>query len=236
MIVYVDIEHTRIKGIDPEQWKHHLQHTLDIKYKLEELSGESCLIVHYERLTPLLVQNVGAKAVLISGNRTEFQFYEEEKLAGLRAIFREATLPTMGFCGGAQMMAETFGSKAAAIDPTEVGNMMDGDSWKERTHEYGFLPINQTQYHPFFDGLEQSFVVMEAHYWEIKQIPDGFVNYAETAVTPLQFLAHQSLPLFAVQFHPELWDETHQDGRLFLQNFFEYAKAHNRGEPTFAVT
>lgn len=222
MIVYVDIEHLRVKEIDPEEWKRHLSLTLDIKYRLEEISGVPCLVVHYEKLSPAFLKQLGAKAVLVSGNITEFQHYDEEKLAGLRAVFREAAQPTIGFCGGAMMMAETFGGKAAPIDPLGSGDMLD-NKWKERAHESGFLPVCQLASHDLFAGLGEQFTMMEAHYWEIKHVPEGFANFAETAVTPIQFLAHETLPLFATQFHPESWDAEHPDGRKLLENFFALA-------------
>ena len=222
MIVYVDIEHLRVKKVDPKQWSRHLSRTLDIKYRLEEISHDQCLVVHYENLSPELLRQINAKAVLVSGNSTEFQHYEEAKLAGLRAVFREATQPTIGFCGGAQMMAETFGSQAAAIDSSETGDMTD-DSWKERIHESGFLPVRKLVDHPLFSGLSEEFVMLEAHYWEIKRLPAGFQNFAETDITPIQFMAHENLPLFATQFHPEAWDSENEDGRKLLQNFFDLA-------------
>jgi GMP synthase (glutamine-hydrolysing) len=222
MIVYVDIEHKRLQKNNPELWQLHLSQTLDIKYRLEELSGDVCLVVPYEKLTPQLLRELDVKAVLVSGNRTEFQHYDEAKLAGLRAVFREAAQPTIGFCGGAQMMAETFGSKAAAIDADESGNM-DDESWQKRTHEYGFTRVRQVAEHPLLAGVGSDMVVMEAHYWEIKGLPDGFENFAETDITPLQLIAHKELPLFATQFHPEKWTETNRDGRKILENFFRLA-------------
>ena len=223
MIIFVDIEHTRVKEIDPKSWKEHLSLVLDIKYRLEEVSGEPCLIVHYEDLSANLLRELEPKAVLVSGNMTEFQHYEEEKLAGLRAVFRNPTQPTLGFCGGAQMMAETFGSTAAAIEPAESGDMHDGN-WKERTHESGFTPIRKLAEHPLLTGLDDGFQVMEAHYWEIKELPDGFENLAETDVTQIQLMAHKTLPLYGTQVHPEEWDAEHPDGRTFLENFFKLAQ------------
>lgn len=219
MIVFVDIEHIRVKQ-DPPKWRKHLAGVADIKFKLEEISGEPCLIVRYERVSPQLLKDVDARAVLVSGNITEFQHYSEAELAGLRAIFREATRPTVGFCGGAQMMAETFGSRAAAIDEGEQGDMMDG-AWKERTHESGYTQVRQTKPHPLFAGLGDEMTFLEAHYWEIKSVPEGFESFAETDTTPIQFLAHKSMPLFASQFHPEAFDDSHPDGRKFLENFFK---------------
>lgn len=219
MIVYVDIEHIRLKA-DKKKWDAHLVLTLNIKLALEEVSDEPCLIVRYENISPQFLNDVGAKAVLVSGNQTEFQHYSEEDLAGLRAIFRQATRPTVGFCGGAQMMAETFGSRAAAIDETESGDMMDGN-WKERTHEHGYMQVRQSAPHPLFEGLDSEMTFMEAHYWEIKGTPEGFETFAESDITPIQFMAHKDMPLFGTQFHPETFDDEHTDGRTFLENFFK---------------
>ena len=219
MIVYVDIEHARVKE-DKKKWEAHLARALNIKLALEEVSEEPCLIVRYEKISPHFLNDVRAKAVIVSGNQTEFQHYSEEDLAGLRAIFKQATRPTVGFCGGAQMMAETFGSRAAAIDETATGDMMDGN-WKERTHESGYLQVRKTAPHPLFDGLGDDMTFMEAHYWEIKEVPEGFETFAETDITPIQFMAHKDMPLFGTQFHPETFDDEHTDGRKFLENFFK---------------
>ena len=219
MIVFVDIEHIRVKK-DEAAWKKHLARTLDVKLKLEEISGDHCLVMRYERISPQVLDELNARAVLVSGNITEFQHYNEDDLAGLRAIFKQAIRPTVGFCGGAQMMAETFGSRAAAIDESESGDMLDG-AWKERTHESGFMQVRQTAPHQLFDGLGDEMTFLEAHYWEIKGEPEGFQTFAESDITPIQFMAHESMPLFGTQFHPESFDDEHTDGRTFLENFFK---------------
>lgn len=219
MIVYVDIEHIRVKE-DQAKWDKHLTETLDVKYRLEEISGDHCLIVRYDKLSPELLHALNVRAVLVSGNLTEFQHYQEEDLAGLRAVFREAARPTVGFCGGAQMMAETFGSHAAAIDESAQGDLSDG-AWKEHSHEFGFMQVRQTTPHPLFEGLGDEMTFLEMHYWEIKSLPEGFEAFAETDITPIQFMAHKSLPLFGTQFHPEFFDDDHPDGRTFLENFFK---------------
>lgn len=218
MIVYVDIEHERVKEM-PDRWNQHLQWQLDAKYRLEEISGDHCLIMRYEQCSPEALRNVNARAVLVSGNTTEFQHYDEASLAGLRSVFREVAQPTLSFCGGFQMMAETFGSRAAAIVEDEPGHMYD-DSWKERTCETGFLPVQRTDYHPLMADMDDEMTFLEAHYWEIKSVPDGFRVHASTETTPIQLIAHESLPLFGTQFHPEAYDDQHQDGKHFLKNFF----------------
>ncbi|MCB9433439.1 MAG: gamma-glutamyl-gamma-aminobutyrate hydrolase family protein [Ardenticatenaceae bacterium] len=218
MIVYVDIEHDRVKEMG-DKWDVHLQRVLNVKYRLEEISGDHCLVMRYKRVNPEVLRELKVRAVLVSGNITEFQHYDEADLAGLRAMFREGAQPTLGFCGGCQMMAQTFGVNVGAIIPAEAGDMND-ESWRNRTHEWGFTPVQQLRPHPLFAGLAPQMNLFEAHYWEVKQLPEGFENLAATDITALQLLAHQSLPLFGTQFHPEAYDEKNLDGRRFLQNFF----------------
>lgn len=222
MILYIDIEHIRVKELYANLWEKHLSRTLDIKYRLEEVGQEECLILRYEKLSHERLSKLKPKAVLVSGNMTEFQHYSENDLAGLRQTFLNARQPILGFCGGAQMMAETFGSTAAAIDADGVGDMLD-ENWKERIHEFGFTPVRKLKEHALLEGLKDEFEVMEMHYWEIKELPEGFEQLAETDVTPLQIISHKTLPLYGTQFHPEAWDSNHTDGRTFLENFFKLA-------------
>ena len=56
-----------------------------IKYRLEDMAGEPCLIVRYDLVTPELFRDVGARAVFISGNSAAATDYEAEDQAGLRA-------------------------------------------------------------------------------------------------------------------------------------------------------
>jgi anthranilate/para-aminobenzoate synthase component II len=34
-------------------------------------------------------------------------------------------------------------------------------------------------------------------------------------------MQHESKPLFGVQFHPELFDDEHQNGRRIVENFLD---------------
>ncbi len=218
MIVYIDIEHGRLKD-EPQKWREHLQQMLTIKYNLELASREACLIVRYEKVTPALLREVGAKAVVVSGNATEFEHYDEADLVGLRTILREGLRPTIGFCGGAMLIAETFGTYSAPIDDAPPSATRE-QVWRERTHERGFMSVHKVAPHQLFDGLEDEMVFMQAHYWEIKAVPKGFDRFAESDVTPIQFIAGRTRPIFATQFHPEQFDDDHPDGRIFLENFF----------------
>ena len=213
MIIYVDLEHARYQN-DPLTGQESLALQLRNKYRVEAIAGESCLVVRYEKVTPSLVRELNATAVLISGCATDFAHYDEADLAGLRAIYKEASQPILGFCGGHQLMAQAYG---AQIGPT--GSDGGAPIW-----EKGFMSVQPLAPHPLFANLSEEVVVYQEHYWEVKEVPAGFVPLAKSDVCGIQAMAHGRLPLFGVQFHPEEYDDGHVDGRQLLINFFNIVK------------
>jgi len=222
MIVYVDLEHERLRK-DPAHAESSLAECLKIKYRLEGISGQPCLIVRYDRLNPGLLHEHKIRAVLVGGNSTDWEHYSEADLAGLRAVFREAAWPTLGFCGGCQMLAQSYGAEISPLGPLPSGapdpytHLRLSPGMKQ---ERGFMPLRVVQPHPLFESLAPLPVVYQSHYWEIKSPPHGFRTFAETDLTAVQMIAHERLPLYGTQFHPELYDAAHPDGRILLENFF----------------
>jgi GMP synthase-like glutamine amidotransferase len=226
VIVYVDLEHDRLRQY-PDQWEKSLARRLKHKYRFEELTGDLCLIVRYQRISPALLRDLKARAVLVSGCATDFEYYTEAELAGLRAVYREADWPTLGFCGGMQLMAQAHGASIDAMDhepeapaprPYAESNYQTG-----MRHERGFMPVRVTQPHALVAGLSDRPVVFQAHYWEVKSVPAGFQVLAESDVCRRQILIHNQRPLFGTQFHPEEYDDAHPDGRQIIENFFRIA-------------
>ncbi|MCA1553361.1 MAG: gamma-glutamyl-gamma-aminobutyrate hydrolase family protein [Chloroflexi bacterium] len=226
MIVYVDSEHERLRQHDPTQWERALARHLQIKYRLEDISGEPCLIVRYDRISPQFLRAVQARAVLVSGNWTLLEFYTDAQMAGLRAVFREAAWPTLGLCGGHQMLAHTYGAQVSPLGPLVSG---DPQFPPELTflpgmrQERGFMPIRLLQPHPLLDGLSPQPVVYQSHYWQVNAAPLGFRVLASSDLCQVQAIAHETKPLFGTQFHPELFADEHPDGRRILDNFFRLA-------------
>lgn len=225
MIVYVDLEHDRLRE-QPEEYEMSLARRLKQKYRFEDISGEPCLIVRYHHVSPALLRELNVRAVLLSGCSTDFEHYDEKYLAGLRAVLKEAAWPTIGFCAGHQIMAQTYGAAIDAIgplppagpDPNQAAGHPAG-----MKQERGFMPVRVSQGHALFDGLGQQPTFFQSHYWEVKSPPPGFQVFAETDVSAVQMMAHSELPLFGTQFHPEEYDERHTDGRQLLENFFRVA-------------
>jgi GMP synthase-like glutamine amidotransferase len=223
MIVYIDLEHDRLRQQDPARWEASLARRLNVKYRLEDISGEPCLIMRYTRVSPALLEAVGARAVLVSGCYTDFEHYSDADLAGLRAIYQAADWPTLGFCGGAQLMAQVYGAEVGPMGPLEPGGAIETSFGGGMKQEHGFMPVRVQAPHPWLDGLGPAPEVFQAHYWEIKAAPAGFRVLAASDLCAVQALAHERLPLFGTQFHPEAYDDAHPAGRDLLQNFFRLA-------------
>ncbi len=222
MILFVDLEHERVAATD--QWQSSFALRLKIQYRLEDLSGEPCLTLRYNWVTPEVVARLQPSAVVISGCATEIDFYTEADLAGLRAVIRACAQPTLGFCGGLQLIGETFGAPLAPMGPLPAGAPDPYPEWgygSGMRRERGFMPVSVLKPHPLMDGLGPTPMLFESHYWELKTVPAGFTLVASTAECPVQLIAHERLPLYGTQFHPEQWDEAHPDGSAFLRNFFQ---------------
>ncbi len=222
MIVYVDLEHDRLRQ-DPARWNASLARRLEVKYRLEDISGEPCLIVRYHRVSPALLESVSARAVLVSGCYTDFEHYAGSDLSGLRAVYRAAAWPTLGFCGGAQLMAQAHGADLGPLGPLEAGGPIENEFASGMKQEQGFMPVTVQAQHPWLAGLGPAPEFFQNHYWEIKGAPAGFRVLAGSELCGIQALAHERLPLFGTQFHPELYDDAHPAGRDLIKNFFQLA-------------
>jgi len=224
MIVFIDNE---LESGYSKPWGERLMAArLRIKYRLEDISGQPCLIVRYNRVTPDLLRALAARAVLISGNSANPPDYTAADQAGLRAVFRAKTWPTFGFCGGFQVMAETYGATLAPIGPLRPDDP-EPDAppgfAPGMKKEFGYQPVRILAPHPLLAGLDEEPIMRHAHSWELKSVPEGFKVYAATDVSPIQMIVHQDLPIVGAQFHPEYYTAEHPAGRTLIENFFKMA-------------
>lgn len=121
-------------------------------------------------------------------------------------------LPVLGICYGAQFISHTLGGRVERADSREYG----------RAHLHTVDAEN-----PLFKGFDQHSQVWMSHGDTITAIPDGFeciastrdVKYAAywSASTKLSSHTSDHSPLFAVQFHPEVFHTL--QGTQLLKNF-----------------
>ena len=224
MIIFVDNEHEL--AYEKPWGEMMMAARVRIKYRLEDISGEPCLIVRYNQVDPDLWRRFGVKAVLVSGNSADASEYTASEQEGLRALFLEKSLPIFGFCGGFQLLAETFGAELAPIGPLAPDEPEAeappgfGAGMKK---EFGYMPVNISASHPLFEGIGEQPIMRQAHFWEIKSVPPEFKPYAASQTTPIQMLIHDSLPIMGTQFHPEYYTDEHPAGKQLITNFFKAA-------------
>jgi anthranilate synthase component II len=120
------------------------------------------------------------------------------------------TIPILGVCLGHQAIGQAFGGKIVRATPrhgkvSEIRHTGDG------VFRGINGPLKATRYH--------SLVV------ERKSVPKALTVNAETDDGLVMGLAHESLPVHGVQFHPESIASEH--GHLMLKNFLDIAAAWN---------
>ena len=94
--------------------------------------------------------------------------------------------------------------------------MVPGCSGAKR--ERGFLPIKNTG-EGLFKGLPAEIIVWHNHCDEVKEVPDGFRVTASNDTCLVQAMQQKGHRVYGVQFHPELFNEDHAEGRKVVENF-----------------
>jgi GMP synthase-like glutamine amidotransferase len=220
-------------------------HRAYIKSRIEEISHNVCLVQRYGQVTRQWLQESRAKALLISGNTTEWAEYDEVDLVKMYRIIRSAELPILGICGGCQLIAMAHEASLGPIRRLKEG---EEDPYKDFApgyfKEWGFVPLQILKPDPLFDGLAKSPRFLAAHYWEVKEVPADFDLLASSDFCRIQAIKQVGKPVYGTQFHPEAYTEGKQadrrgwlinwvypegyteeetDGRRLLVNFFRIA-------------
>ncbi|MFA6266991.1 MAG: aminodeoxychorismate/anthranilate synthase component II [Pseudolabrys sp.] len=123
-----------------------------------------------------------------------------------------STIPMLGVCLGHQAMGQAFGGKVI-----RAPKMVHGKLSEMRHDATGVFrgingPFQATRYH--------SLIVERA------SMPDELRVNADTADGLVMGMAHRTLPLHGVQFHPESIASEH--GHLMLKNFLAIAAEWNK--------
>ncbi len=114
----------------------------------------------------------------------------------------EGSLPVLGICYGAQLMARTYG----------------GEVSRSAAREYGRARLGTVQRgSALTDGIEAGAQVWMSHGDTIVRLGEGFAVTASTESIPVAMFEDAKRKLYGVQFHPEV---SHTEvGRTLLKNF-----------------
>lgn len=110
-------------------------------------------------------------------------------------------IPILGICYGMQIICEALGGTVAAAP----------------AREYGRARCKVVEPQPLFSGLPSRTEVWMSHGDQVEGLSDVFVPLAHTDTCPLAAVRHRSLPIYGLQFHPEVTHTT--AGATILGNF-----------------
>ncbi|NOZ76510.1 MAG: GMP synthase subunit A [Euryarchaeota archaeon] len=171
------------------QYNHRIYRTLKYLGVEAKLVQNSVTVEEIEKEDPRGIVIGGGQYLEASGNSGEV----------IRRFHRE--LPILGICLGHQLMASLFGGR---VRTAEIG-------------EYAESEIIVDDEDTILKGVGPRFKAWVSHKDEVSVLPEDFVVLAHSDTCPIEAMGHRSLPLFGVQFHPEV--EHTPKGPEIFKNF-----------------
>ncbi len=130
----------------------------------------------------------------------------DEIIIKLIQYFIKKQKPIMGICHGHQMIARAILGNSACR--------------KAKTPEFGWKKI-QIKANPLFEGIVNP-IFLESHYDEVCNLTDDFNIIASNKECEIQAFQYKNLPVWGVQFHPEM---QYENGSEMLKDHLkEYSK------------
>ena len=156
-----------------------------------------CEIVRHD-LTPEQIRRHAPRGIILSGGPSSV--YETRAPRCHPGIFALG-IPVLGICYGMQLACETLGGKVENAPAREYGRAQ-----LEVLNDSGLLA-----------GLPTHTDVWMSHGDQVARIDASFQSLARTQTCPIAAVKHSHLPVYGLQFHPEV---THTPlGGTLLHNF-----------------
>ncbi len=148
-------------------------------------TGVECLVLRNDTFTLEELEPLDFQAIVLSPGP------KRPADAGMMLAVIErycARLPILGICLGHQALGEFFGAKLL-----KASLPMHGKT--SQIQHFG---------HPVFEAVPEHFTVMRYHSLLLEHpLPQCLRRLASTESDEIMALAHESLPLVGLQFHPE---------------------------------
>ena len=156
-----------------------------------------CDIVRYS-ISPDRVREIAPAGIILSGGPASV--YEDGAPRCDPDLFRLG-IPVLGICYGMQLACEALGGRVVNTP----------------AREYGRAQCELDTSGELFDGLPTKTEVWMSHGDQVSAVPKEFESLARTPTCPVAAVKHQRLPIYGLQFHPEV---THTpQGAQMLSNF-----------------
>lgn len=148
----------------------------------------------------------GNSGIIFSGSPTYFTEVDHTPYFEKYSFVKDGKIPTLGICFGHQLMGLLHGS-----------SIFRGEA--VRTN----IPIHIVKEDLLFNGLFPDTEMAEDHTEGIT-LPPGFIHLASSSTYIIEGMRHPQLPLWGVQFHPEVSGE---NGKKLLGNFLDFCIQNN---------
>jgi GMP synthase (glutamine-hydrolysing) len=200
---------------------HGLRKVIQLRNRIEELSGLPCLLVSYMQITRRDLEKPNIKAIVMTAWKPrDDKFHEQE----LNELIKLTSKPFIAFCGGHHMIYLAYGGKGGVMRKLELSEKDPNPKYYPGYFkEWGELPVRIVKRDPILAGLPDEMIMPQRHYAECKQLPVEFELLASSAECKVQMIRHRDRPVYGTQFHPEIYDDEHPHGKTLLQNFFRLA-------------
>lgn len=147
----------------------------------------------------------GCIGVIISGAPILITEKDPDPYLALFEWIKTTSLPVLGICFGHQLLGVLYGAAP-----------------HRQREDRDWQIIEVLNDCPLFDKLPSEIELMEDH-CEAISIPASFVHVATSDSCVNEAMMHAALPLYGVQFHPEV---SGNHGAIILENFVHICERH----------
>lgn len=156
-----------------------------------------CKIVRHD-ITAERIRELNPQGIILSGGPASV--YEKAAPKCDPAIF-DLNLPVLGICYGMHLACETLGGQVQSTP----------------SREYGRTYCRVAAAEGLFEGVPLKTLVWMSHADQVSAVSEGFISLATTDTCPIAAVKHERLPIYGLQFHPEVTHSEH--GKTILANF-----------------
>ncbi len=191
----------------------------------EEITGDTCIIMHYSQVNSRILNRIKPDALCHSGGNTPYEEYDVLINPEYRKIVTECNTPQLGICRGHQVVASFFGSEIGPMRRLEPDEPDIMPSYRPGFFkENGIYTVKIEKSDPLFDDCREIIKVRQSHGFEVKELAHDLDLLASSKDCQVQAFKHKTMPIYGVQFHPELFSDDYPDGKKVLENFFNIAR------------
>jgi GMP synthase (glutamine-hydrolysing) len=210
-------------------------------------------VAHFSELAEVEAE-FKPQAIVLSGTLRDFDYYNPALLEGFGRFVRATKTPTLGICGGHQMIGLGFGARVVTLDNRE---QHENRVTRPFEYQYRFIRIVDPS-DPIFEGIDdresgiwQDYTieacilrVWQNHGLQLDRVPEGFKLLATAYFCRNQMMVKRAEGqlIYTVQYHLEKsfedWDRRRatrwehpnesRDGRVIFENFLRLALEHER--------